>query len=143
MVALAKRIYNLAVREDMALKNPCWKVAMLKEDNRRDRTLTLGEFERLVGELPEHTIRIAYLAYYTGMRRGEILGLTWERVNMREGFIDLEPRDTKNSERRRLYFNDVLWSIFREVYARKGRSPLFSLAKVGPLKVSGRDLKAH
>jgi len=86
MVALTKRIYNLAVRQDMALKNPCWKVAMLKEDNRRDRTLTLGEFELLVGELPEHIIPIVYLAYYTGMRRGEILNLTWEKVNMRVGF---------------------------------------------------------
>jgi hypothetical protein len=31
IVALMKRIYNLAIREDMALKNPCWKVTMLSK----------------------------------------------------------------------------------------------------------------
>ena len=60
MIALMKRIYNLAIREDMALKNPCWKVAMLKEDNRMDRTLTPEEFERLVPELPGHLIPEVY-----------------------------------------------------------------------------------
>ena len=134
MVALTKRIYNLAVREDMALKNPCWKVAMLKEDNQRDRTLTLGEFERLVSELPKSVISIVYLAYYTGMRRGEILNLTWEKVNMRVGFIDLEPKDTKTSEPRRLYFNDVLWSIFKGEHAGKGRSHFVFTRKGRPVK---------
>jgi integrase len=114
MVALMKRIFNLAIREDMALKNPCWKVAMLKEDNRRDRILTPDEFERLVEALPEHILPIVYLGYYTGMRRGEILQLTWERVNMQEGFLDLEAKDTKTSEPRRVYFNDLLWKIFKE-----------------------------
>jgi len=60
MIALMKRIYILAIREDMALKNPCWKVAMLKEDNRMDRTLTPEEFERLVPELPGHLIPEVY-----------------------------------------------------------------------------------
>ena len=47
------------------------------------------------------------------MRRGEILKLTWKKVNMQEGYLDLEPEDTKNSEPRRIYFNDILWDIFR------------------------------
>ena len=122
MMALMKRIYNLAVREDMAPKNPCWKVTMLKEENRRDRTLTPEEFERLKEEPPEHITQIVTVAYYTGMRRGEILNLTWEKVNMKVGFIDLEPKDTKTSEARRLYFNDVLWDIFRKQYARKDKT---------------------
>ena len=114
MIALMKRIFNLAVREDMVLKNPCWKVAMLFEDNKRDRILTAEEFNQLIEELPHHLAPIVYLGYYTGMRLGEILGLTWKRVDMKEGFIDLEPVDTKTSEPRRIYFNDVLWSVFRK-----------------------------
>ena len=139
MVALMKRIFNLAVREDMALKNPCWKVEMLSEDNKRDRILTADEFNRLIKELPHHLVPIVHLGYYTGMRLGEILGLTWKRVDMKEGFVDLEPVDTKTSEPRRLYFNDVLWSVFRKaskarridhdfVFTFKGR-PIKSVRK--------------
>lgn len=112
-VALMKRVFNLAIREDMVLKNPCWKVSMLKEDNKRDRVLSGEEFNRLLAELPAYLKPIITLGYYTGMRRGEILGLTWKKVNMQEGYLDLEPEDTKNSEPRRIYFNDVLWDIFK------------------------------
>ena len=114
MIALMKRIYNLAIREDMVLKNPCWKVAMLPEDNIRDRVLKINEFNRLIQELPDHLLPIVYVGYYTGMRLGEILGLTWKKVNMKNGFLDLEPSDTKTSEPRRIYFNDVLWAIFQK-----------------------------
>ena len=32
---------------------------------------------------------------------------------MQEGYLDLEPEDTKNFESRHIYFNDVLWDIFK------------------------------
>jgi integrase len=114
MIALMKRVFNLAIREDMALKNPCWKVSMLKEDNKRDRILSPEEFDRLFGVFPDYLKPIVSLGYYTGMRRGEILRLTWKKVNIQEGFIDLDPKDTKNSEPRRIYFNDVLRDIFKK-----------------------------
>src|SRR5512139_18911 len=119
MIALMKRVFNLAIREDMVLKNPCWKVTMLKEDNKRDRILSGEEFDQLLADLPGYLKPIVALGYYTGMRRGEILNLIWKKVNMQEGYLDLEPEDTKNSEPRRIYFNDVLWDIFRR--ARKVR----------------------
>ena len=120
IVALLKRIYNLAIREDMVPKNPCWKVSLLPEDNERDRVLAPDEFNRLMIELPGHILPIVYLGYYTGMRKSEILNLTWEKINMLEGFIDLQQKDTKNREPRRIYFNEVLWLVLRN--ANKIRS---------------------
>jgi len=40
-VAVLRRIYNLAVREELAAKNPCWKVQQLKEHNKREAVLSL------------------------------------------------------------------------------------------------------
>ncbi len=68
------------------------------------------------------------------MRRGKILNLTWEKVNMKVGFIDLEPKDTKTSEPRRLYFNDVLWDIFKKAFAKRGRSPFVFARRGRPIK---------
>jgi len=115
LLALMKRIYNLAIREEMVERNPCFKVTMLAENNKRDRVITQTEFEAIVSRLPKHAADIVTTAYHTGMRAGEIYGLTWDRVNLKEGFIDLSAEDTKTSEPRRIYFNEALKALFKEL----------------------------
>jgi site-specific recombinase XerD len=39
-VATLKRIFNLAIREDLTTKNLCWKVERLPENNERKRILS-------------------------------------------------------------------------------------------------------
>jgi hypothetical protein len=36
-IAMQKRMSNLAVREDLAPQDPCWKVTRQQENNARDR----------------------------------------------------------------------------------------------------------
>jgi integrase len=115
MLALMKRIYNLAIREEMVERNPCFKVTMLPENNKRDRVITHAEFEAILSHLPKHAADIVTTAYHTGMRVGEIYSLTWNKVNMKEGFIDLSAADTKTSEPRRIYFNEALLTLFKEL----------------------------
>lgn len=115
VVAVMKRIFNLAMREELVERNPCFKVSMLPENNKRDRVLTQEEFERLTAFLPQHAARIVTMGYYTGMRAGEILGLTWDKVNLKEGFIELEPEDTKTSEPRTIYLDPLLKDMFAEL----------------------------
>jgi integrase len=45
------------------------------------------------------------LALFTGMRRGEVLGLTWDRVDRAVGVIRLGSADTKNRRRREIPLN--------------------------------------
>jgi integrase len=71
---------------------------MLKENNIRDRVLSFEEFARLLAQCPPHLNPIVKLAYHTAMRQGEILGLTWGQVDLKEGFIRLRPEDTKTNE---------------------------------------------
>ena len=115
VVALMKRIYNLALREELVDKNPCFKVTMLPENNKMDRVISHDQFERLISLLPLHAANIVTTAYYTGMRAGEILNLTWDKVNLKEGFIELRAEDTKNSEPRRVYFGRVLKNLFSQL----------------------------
>jgi site-specific recombinase XerD len=74
VIALMKRIFNLAMREEFVDKNPCFKVSMLPENNKKDRVLTKEEFKSLVSFLPQHAAGIVTTAYYTGMRAGKSLG---------------------------------------------------------------------
>ncbi|PKN66313.1 MAG: hypothetical protein CVU57_06480 [Deltaproteobacteria bacterium HGW-Deltaproteobacteria-15] len=110
-VATLKRIFNLAIREDLATKNPCWKVEKLPENNERKRILSQEEYDRLLPELPQHAKDIVMVGYYTGMRAGEIFNLTWDKVELKQGYIDLEAEDTKTKQPRRIYLNEEVLEI--------------------------------
>ncbi len=121
-----RRIFNLAIREEMAARNPCWKVTRLSEKNARDRVLSREDLKSLIARLPPHASDIVTVAYYTGMRAGEIFGLTWDRVNMKEGFLILTQQDTKTEKGRHVYFNGLV----REILERLGRVRFISHNRV-------------
>ncbi len=139
MLALMKRIYNLAMREELVDKNPCFKVSMLPENNKRDRVISHEEFQKLLSYLPAHAAQIVTVAYYTGMRAGEIFNLTWDKVNLKEGYIDLGAEDTKTGYSRRIYLSTEIKDMFHNlskvrkiahnfVFTYKGR-PVKSIRK--------------
>jgi integrase len=116
-IEVMRRIFNLAMRDDRVEKNPCWKVTRLSENNARDRVLSDEELNTLLKNLPQHAADIGAVGYHTGMRAGEIFNLTWDRVNMREGFFILQSEDTKTGNPRHVYFNGAV----REILQRLGK----------------------
>jgi len=91
-----KSILNRAVRHGKLNENPISNVKKLQENNVRERILTQEEFERLLTQCPPHLEPIVLTAYYTGMRKSEILGLKWEEVDLEKGFIRLRGERTKS-----------------------------------------------
>lgn len=84
----------------------------LEENNVRSGYFEHSEFMALRAALPEYVRPIVTTAYYTGMRKMEILSLRWDQVNLLEGKITLKPEDTKNREPRTIYIEgDVLEAI--------------------------------
>jgi integrase len=112
-LACLKTIFSKAVKNGKAERNPNQGVKMLKENNERDRVLSPEEYVRLLAHCPNYLKPIVRLAYQTGMRQGEILGLTWGQVDLKEGFIRLQPRDTKTNEGRLVPFNGELREMFK------------------------------
>ena len=110
-IAVLKRMFNLAVREELADKYPCWKIKMLTENNARDRILSVEELERLLGYLPPHAARVVHFAYLTGMRAGEIFNLTWDKVDLAQELVRLGAEDTKTSEPRVVFLCDRVYGI--------------------------------
>jgi len=70
------------------------------EDNVRDEILEPAQFEDLQAHSAEYLRPIILVAYATGMRLDEILGLTWDRADLKGGFIRLKGEDTKSGEGR-------------------------------------------
>ena len=79
----------------------------LKGENKRLRYLSEGEAERLIEACwPSYLKPIVITALNTGMRRNEILKLTWNRVDLKNKIILLDR--TKNYERREIPINGML-----------------------------------
>jgi integrase len=81
-------------------KNPARAVWKETEDNVRDEILEPAQFEELQAHSASYLGPINLVAYATGMRWGEIVNLTWDKVDLKGGFIRLKGKDTKSGEGR-------------------------------------------
>ncbi len=125
-VTTFKTVFNKAMKNGKAERNPAQGVKLFKENNERDRILSPEEYIRLLAHCPEHLKPIVKLAYHTGMRRGEILNLKWERVDLKEGFIRLRPEDTKTTEGRLVPLNRELMEMFKAMPRGLPMTPVFT-----------------
>jgi len=114
-IACLKVIFNRAVKNDKAEKNPSQGIKLLKENNERDRILAPEEYDLLLVHTPAHLKPIIKLAYHSGMRQGEILHLTWDQVDLKEGFIKLRPEYTKTNEGRLVPLNRELLTMLKQM----------------------------
>jgi integrase len=155
-ITVLKRMFNLAIREELAERNPCWKIKMLPENNARDRILSPEELDRLFSYLPRHAALVVHFAYLTGMRAREIFTLTWEKVDLVNRTIRLSAEDTKTKEPRLIFINEGVLEILSEagrvrclshnqVFTYKGR-PIKGI-RTAFLKACGRaeigDFRFH
>jgi len=115
-LALLKHVFSYAVREGWLEKNPVSRIKLEKENNARDRVLSPEEFTRLQAHSVLHLQAINLVAYQTGMRQGEILHLTWDRVDFKAKVIRLQAEDTKSNEGRSVPLTPELTELFRGLY---------------------------
>jgi len=115
-LALLKHIFSYAVGEGWLEKNPVSRVKFEKENNARDRVLDPVEFDCLQANSAPHLQAINLMAYQTAMRLGEILGLTWDRVDWKAGLVRLKAEDTKTDEARLIPLTPELTVLLRDLY---------------------------
>ena len=87
---IISRIFSLAIRYRVTDRNPCSEVSLLPENNKRIRYLLDEEENQLLSVLTGprgHLLPLVILAIGTGMRRGDLFTLTWERVDFQRGLV--------------------------------------------------------
>jgi integrase len=107
-------MFSLAIRHKKADKNPMAAVERLREHNIRDRVLSPEEFQRLLEALPSPLHLVMIMAYYTGMRRGEILNVHWHQIDLSKELIRLEGVDTKTQKGRLVPLNVTLTALLKD-----------------------------
>jgi len=117
-IATIKHMFTKAVQWEMVEESVLKKirsVKLLEENNKRLRYLSWEECETLINECNKHLKPIVITALNTGMRKGEILNLQWDNVDLKHGFILLSMAMTKNGERREIPLNGTLKGLLEDL----------------------------
>ena len=151
------QIMKEAVNDELLLKNPCDTVSVPRPQSSEREALSAEEAARLLEclleeDLNAHTIGVMLLLD-SGMRRGEMLGLTWKNVDLKRGTIYIAQQFAKDKNlrapkskmsQRSLHLSDGMVAILKEwqevqadYMAKLARKP------IGTTPVVTNDLCEH
>jgi integrase len=133
-LVVLKHMLRLAVEWGYAEANPAAGFKLERELNRREFFLTAEQWEALRQALPTWLRPLALAALHTGARRGELVSLTWEDVDLDRGLVTF--RNTKNGEDRVVALSATLAVELRRLPWRLQGGKVFRGFHGEPLKVN-------
>jgi integrase len=132
--ALSK-MFGILMQADYLDRNPVKETLPADgRDGQRDAYISLADFERIIEACSPWTRSIFQTLYYTGMRRGEALNLTWNQVNLPGRMIVLGHAQTKERRGKRVPVHKLLVPILEEIKTRNSsdNDQIFLNDKGGP-----------
>lgn len=117
------RMFQLAIRRGLLERMPRFP-KRLEENPPRDGFFEHDEYLKVREHLPPSYQDVLEFAYYSGWRRNEILGLTWDEVDLKGGVIRLTPRRSKTRTGRVLPISPPLQAVLtRRLRRREATDP--------------------
>lgn len=138
---------KLAQEQRIILANPAERCALPKVEHREMKTLPVEQLQSFLREARESGVfELYYLELATGLRRGELLGLKWEDIDLQKGDLRVKrqisringevveaPLKTKNAYRTLPLAEDTV-DILKEQRKKVGSSPwVFPSPNGGPI----------
>ena len=118
-LAALKRMFHLAARSTPPRVREIPYIPMLRENNVRKGFFEHEEYLALKNTFPDNLKPIITFAYHSGWRKGEILNLTWDKVDLKQGTVRLDPGETKNDEARTLYMDEELLKEMKALHSKR------------------------
>ena len=79
----------------------------------RDRIIAKEEYTAMMEHAKDHIRGIITMGYFTGMRKSEILSLTWDKVDLANKMIRLKASDTKDRQPRNIPISPELYDMLK------------------------------
>lgn len=109
---IAKDEWGIPLKE-----NPLDKVKLKAKDNRRERRLRAGEYETLIQATRTRRNplieKVVVFAIETAMRRGEILNLCWDQVDLKRRSVTI--LESKNGYSRTIPITPATYALLHEI----------------------------
>jgi len=124
--ARLRHLLNWARDRKIIKENPCKGIKELKEPPGIVRYLTEEEMPKLpqlFDAMPQWLRPIVTVAFFTGLRRSEVLNLKWSNVNFKERVIRVT--DTKTGEARAVYITPPVEDALRTIARRLDTDLIF------------------
>ena len=110
-LAALGRSFVLAIQDRYLTYKPF--MPKLHEPPSRMERFREDEFFQLLPHLPDYLRGPITFAYYTGWRKEEYLGLTWDQIDLTGYSVVLPRGTTKNKKGQVLELPEVLWTIIQ------------------------------
>ncbi|ETW94412.1 MAG: integrase [Candidatus Entotheonella gemina] len=105
-----------------------------REDNSRTRYLTEEEEERLLAQCKPHIYRVVLSAIHTGLRKSELLSLSWNHINFEHRLVTVEVSYAKKSEARSVPMSSRLTETWFPIRIADPNVPVFLNSKGKPYR---------
>lgn len=86
-----RQIFDMAVNDDVIMKNPCGKVTLPRHIKNEKRVLTEKECEAVkkADGLTEKETALIHLFYGSGLRPAEVYALTWADIDFKDNTVSV------------------------------------------------------
>jgi integrase len=109
------KMFRVLLEAEVVDRNPVKDTKPADErSGQRDVYISFTDFNMIVAECSEWAKPIFRTLYFTGMRRGEVLGLTWANVNLEKRIITLDMAMTKERRPKRVPISRILIPEFEK-----------------------------
>jgi len=111
-LACLKHMFNLAIKWKFVRENPVREVKFLKAKKYEMQILNRIEIDLLVKAAEERLKPVLIVALNTGMRRGELLGLSWNDIDFAN--YNMHVKNTKSGRDRIIPMNSLVAATLKK-----------------------------
>jgi len=166
MLVLIRAIFRSAKEDKLIIENPAESTRLTIPSSKKTEREALTEDEladivRSLSKLEDDDRRLMSLLIFTGMRRGEVLGLRWEDIDAEAGWIHVvrnavypagkndavigTPKTEKG--KRSIPLDPELWKLLQPAmttgYVIGGKKPITKMVYVRTMERIGRKIDLH
>jgi len=128
---MLRAAFNTAKKWKYLDENPFKGVRFFQVPDKEPPYLSKDEFQKLINMISENWLKdVVITGAMTGMRRGEIINLRWNDVNLKTRTIVVQSSTryrTKFGKRRVVPINDVVYRIFQNRWGKIPSEYVFTL----------------